>query len=142
MRPENGRPGRSQLLNGVTALFWSVIRIRKVLFLPFPGEETEPQRCLISHLSWCLGISGTPIKVQAWIQLVWAGPKMPHQPQVTWMLLVWQGPQIGDLDKEWLSLDLHSGLFDPKAPDMLQGSLGLPGTYLPLGQSEPLETTH
>lgn len=46
---------RGQPLNGVSAVFLvrhsSQHLVRKILFLPFPGEETEPQRCLISYLS-------------------------------------------------------------------------------------------
>lgn len=38
-------------------------------------------------------------------------------------------------------MDLRSGLFDSKAPGMLQGTLWLPDTDLLLGQSEPLEKT-
>lgn len=76
-RREDRRKG--QPLNGVSAMFLvrhsSQHLVRKI-FLPFPAEETEPQRCLISYLSQRLGITGTLVQVQTLIQMVWVGPEI------------------------------------------------------------------
>ena len=53
---------------------------------------------------------------------------------------LWGPGPNSQLGSGW-SLDLCSGLFDSKAPDLLQDNLWLQDIYRPLGRSEPVERT-